>query len=192
MAEPRGDRALAELVRTKAGDLTAYACMLTGDRSSGQDLMQEAIIKVFTKTRTGFVPDVAEAYVRRTMLTLYIDGFRRRRSWAAVCHLVATDEQRTTDHESAITDRIDLRVALHALSPQERAVIVLRFYEDLPVADIAERMRLNPGTVKRYLSNGLHKLEDHLGSMPELHNEVETLPVLNEPTTTSNPTGRRP
>lgn len=84
MIERKADRVLAEMARDRGPDLTAYACLLTGDRAAAQDLVQEAIVKVFARMRTGFTPNVAEAYVRRTMLTLYIDGFRRRSAGRAV------------------------------------------------------------------------------------------------------------
>lgn len=173
MIERKADRVLAEMARDRGPDLTAYACLLTGDRAAAQDLVQEAIVKVFARMRTGFTPDVAEAYVRRTMLTLYIDGFRRRRGWAAVRHLVATDAPGNGSHEGATADRMDLAAALVTLAPQERACVVLRFYEDLTVPEIADRMKLSPGTVKRYLSNALHKLQAHLGPMPDLDVDLD-------------------
>lgn len=51
--------------------------------------------------------------------------------------------------------------------------MVLRFYEDLTVPEIADRMKLSPGTVKRYLSNALHKLQAHLGPMPDLDVDLD-------------------
>jgi len=181
MTDRRGDRVLAELARDRGPDLFAYGCLLTGDRAAAQDLVQEAIVKVFARMRTGFTPEVAEAYVRRTMLTLYIDGFRRRRGWAAVRHLVATDAPGNGSHESATADRMDLAAALVTLAPQERACVVLRFYEDLTVPEIADRMKLAPGTVKRYLSNALHKLQGNLGPMPDLDVDLDEAVAVTTP-----------
>ena len=163
-----GDRGLGALVRERGRDLSAYAYMLTGEHASAQDLVQDAIVKVFARARTGFVPDVAEAYVRRTMLTLYVDGYRRRRTWTGVRAVIAAGVPETTAHESGTADRIDLRAALRTLAPQERAVVVLRFYEDLTVPEIADRMHLATGTVKRYLSNALTKLETTMGPLDEV------------------------
>lgn len=179
MGERHGDQVLATLARDRGADLTAYACLLAGDRAAAQDLVQDAIVKVFGRMRTGFTPDVAEAYVRRTIFTLYIDTYRKRRSWAAVRHLAAIEHPATSSHESATTDRIDLRAALHTLAPQERAAVVLRFYEDLTVPDIAERMGVSPGAIKRYLSNAMHKLEARLGPIPDAdaHLAEEAVPV---------------
>ena len=155
----QGDQTLAALVQDRGGDLTAFAYLLTGDLPSAQDLVQDALVKVFGRLRTGFTPETAEAYVRRTIVTLHIDGHRRGRRWRSVQHLLASPDQRPADVEG----RLDLRAALDILSPQERTTVVLRYYEDLPLADVAERMNLAVGTVKRYASNALHKLETRLG-----------------------------
>jgi len=173
MAQRRGDRTLAELARDRGPDLFAYGYLLTGDRAAAQDLVQDAIVKVFARMRTGFTPDVAEAYVRRTMLTLYVDGYRRRKAWNAVVHLLP--EAGSAADETA-ADRLDLRAALHTLSPQERVCVVLRFYEDLTVPEIAERTALAPGTVKRYLSNAMNRLRTHLGPLPGLEDD-DAVPV---------------
>lgn len=75
----QADRTLEALARDRGPDLLAYATLLTGgDRAAAQDLVQDAIVKVFGRMRAGFTPDVAEAYVRRTILTLYVDGLDRK------------------------------------------------------------------------------------------------------------------
>jgi RNA polymerase sigma factor (sigma-70 family) len=171
----QADRTLEALARDRGADLLAYATLLTaGDRAAAQDLVQDAIVKVFGRMRAGFAPDVAEAYVRRTILTLYVDSFRRRRGWSAVRHLVAAPEAGPPPDGVA---HLDLRAALRTLAPQERAVVVLRFYEDLTVPDVADRMGLAEGTVKRYLSNALHKLGARLGPLAEA-DDAAPVPVV--------------
>jgi RNA polymerase sigma factor (sigma-70 family) len=178
VSERRGDRTLAELARDRGPDLFAYGYLLTGDRAAAQDLVQDAIVKVFARMRTGFTPDVAEAYVRRTMLTLYVDAYRRRKTWNTVAHLVSAAES-SADETAA--DRVDLRVALRDLSPQERVCVVLRFYEDLTVPETADRTGLAPGTVKRYLSNAMDRLQARLGPLAGL--EEDGIPVTPTPPT---------
>ncbi|QTE30941.1 sigma-70 family RNA polymerase sigma factor [Pengzhenrongella sicca] len=186
MAERVADRVMADLARERGGALVNYAVLLTGDSAAAQDLVQDAFVKVFVRLRTGFTPDAAEAYVRRAILTLYVDGYRRRQRWASVRHLVAAGPQERS-REMEFADRIDLRAALAGLSPQERACVVLRFYEDLRVADVAAQMHLAEGTVKRYLSNAVHKLETTLGPMRELHPLDDEMVVVDRvhPTTTA-------
>lgn len=109
--------------------------------------------------------------------------------------LVVAGKPESSSHEAATADRLDLRSALEALSPQERAVVVLRFYEDLTVPEIAERMALAPGSVKRYLSNALHKLEAVLGPLPDLREEsvpVVTGAAAHTPDATTRTEGSRP
>lgn len=174
MADRQGDRTLEVLARDRGADLVAYASLLTGgDRAAAQDLVQDAIVRVFGRMRTGFSPDVAEAYVRRAIVNGYVDSFRRRRGFDDRRHLVAVadDGHRTPDAAAAL----DVRAALRSLSPQERAAVVLRYYEDLTVPEIADRMNLAGGTVKRYLSNGLGKLAERLG--PLTAEGIDSVPV---------------
>ena len=164
MAESRGDQVLSDLVQQRGRQLTSYAYLLTGDVAVAQGLVQDALIKVFLRTRTGFTPDVAEAYVRRSIMACYVDGYRRRRRLATLLRLVVPTDP-GEEPELLTAERIDLRAALAALGHQERAVVVLSYYEDLSTAEVAEQMQLVPGTVKRYLSNAVHRLEAHLGPM---------------------------
>lgn len=161
MVDRPRDRALVDLVRQRGEALTRYAGMFTGDVAAAQDLVQDALVKVFAKTRTGREIDALEAYVRRTIVTLYIDRYRRTRKFRQVQHLVSTDQLAPTGPDAA--EVLDLYTALATLAPQERAAVVLRYFDDLTVADVAARMGLAEGSVKRYLSNAIHKLETRLG-----------------------------
>ncbi|GIG40569.1 SigE family RNA polymerase sigma factor [Cellulomonas phragmiteti] len=162
----------ATLARERGPALVGYASLLTGDRAAAEDLVQDALLKVFVRARAGFRPDVAEAYVRRAILTLYVDGYRRRRHLGALRHLLAHDGARDGPDVSA-PDRLDLRAALLVLTPRERACVVLRFYEDLTVPEIADRMGLATGTVKRYLSNAIGRLESVLGPLASRRDDAD-------------------
>lgn len=178
MGHRPADDALAELARTRGRDLTAYAYVMTGDLAAAQDLVQEALLKVFVRTRTGYAPDVAEAYVRRTITTLYIDGYRHRRHARSVSHLVRPAES----HEPmADADRrLDMLNALAALTRQERAAVVLHYYEGLSIAEAAAHLDLGDGTVKRYLSNARAKLEQRLGPLPDAESQPVHVPAAPE------------
>ncbi|MCC2309494.1 sigma-70 family RNA polymerase sigma factor [Cellulomonas chengniuliangii] len=170
-------RALDELVRSRGVALTRYAYLLSGDHREAEDLVQDALVKTFSRSRLLHDSGSIEAYVRQAILTTYVDGFRRRQRWAAIRHLAARPETRLGPDQTS-SDRIDLEAALGALSPRERACVVLRFYEDLTVPEIAHRLSLAPGTVKRYLSDAVRRLEDRLGSMPpDLHEEHDVVLV---------------
>lgn len=161
------DTALVELVRDRGEALVRYAFLLTGDVAAAQDVVQDALVKVFVRLRARPQPEFLEAYVRRTIVTLYIDGYRRRRQWTKVEHLLVEDETRHGPDADAAA-RLDLHAALATLAPQERAAVVLRYFADLTVPEIADDMGLAQGTVKRYLSNAVGKLEQRLGPMPSV------------------------
>ncbi|WP_298455027.1 sigma-70 family RNA polymerase sigma factor [uncultured Cellulomonas sp.] len=182
MSHRSNDDVFATFVDERGSALVAYAYLLTGELMAAQDLTQEALLKVFVRSRSGSAPDAAEAYVRRTILRLYIDGYRRGRLWTSLRHLVTRDDA-VEGHELAAADRMDLRAALATLAPQERAAIVLRFYEDLTVPETADRMNLAAGSVKRYLSNAVRKLEAQLGPIPDLHPSARTEAFLVQPAT---------
>lgn len=189
MSRPPG-QVLAELVRNRGRHLTRYGFLLTGDPVAAQDLVQDALVKVFARSRDGFTPDTAEAYVRRTMLTLYVDGYRRQRHWHRLRHLVAVPDE-GYGPELATAARVDLHRALATLSPQERACVVLRFFEDLTVPEIADQMNLASGTVKRYLSNAVGKLGTVLGPVAPPEDRVPVVPLPSAAATRRRPTTSR-
>ena len=166
------EQSLDELVRQRGSALVGYAYLLCGDRREAEDLVQDALVRTYARGRGDDLANV-EGYVRRAVLNTYLDGFRRRRRWAAMRHLVATDDSRAGPEQSS-TDRMDVRAALNHLSPRERACVVLRFYEDMTVAAIAEQLVVSQGSVKRYLSDGVRRMESLLGPMPSAHVPADT------------------
>lgn len=170
---------LDALVRERRRALTAYAFLLCSDLREAEDLVQDALVSVFAGRRPPREVDALEAYVRRTIRNTYIDGFRRRRRWAAMRHLHATpdtqppSELATSDHVPA---RVDVQRALGALGARERTCVILRFFDDLTVPQIAAELDLSPGSVKRYLSDAVGRLEALLGPLPEAR--MEDLDVI--------------
>ena len=154
----RWEPVLTDLVRYRGGALVHYAALLCGDRREAEDLVQDALVRTFTTMRhpQGDGPgdlgalEHAEAYVRRTVLNLFLDGYRRRRRWGAVRHLLG-GQASTAGPDHASPDHLDLAVALAALPPRQRACVVLRFYADLTVEQIAVDLGVSAGTVKRHL-----------------------------------------
>lgn len=166
---------LAVLARERGRALFGYAHLLTGDRHAAEDLVQEALVRTFARRRSGFSPDDAEAYVRRAILSVFLDDARRRTRWAAVRHLLGRHDEPARDPATAVGAGLDVRAALTTLAPRERAAAVLRWCEDLTVPQVAARMGLADGTVKRYLSTAGHKLEALLGPLPD--GTDETVPL---------------
>ena len=157
MSEPSWEQIVTRLVAERGDALTRYAYLVCGNRDDASDLVQDALVKTFGRLRNGFSIASAEAYVRRAILNTYLDSGRRVSRWRKIAHLQAVPEVDEAKNEQT-EERLDLQGQLARLSPRERACIVLRYYEDLKVDDIAEWLEISPGAVKRYLSDGLAKM----------------------------------
>jgi len=157
---------MERLVRERERALLGYAYVVCGDPYLAQDLVQDALVKTFSRPREGLPQVKVEAYVRRAITTIYVDKYRRQQRWARVQHLfrpVIVQESTTPFSDLSA----DVATALADLPPRVRACIVLRFFDDLTVPDIAAQLGLAPGSVKRYLSDGLRALELRLGSLDD-------------------------
>lgn len=156
------EQVLDDLVQVRGHALARYAALLTGDRDTAEDLLHDALVRCFGQARPLRDAVAAEAYVRRAILTVFLDGQRRRTRWAAVRHLL-TRRETVDGPEPAVVERVSVEAALGTLRPRLRACVVLRFYDDLTVPEVARRLGLAEGTVKRYLSDAVGQLEDVLG-----------------------------
>lgn len=154
------ERTLTELVSTRGPALKRYAFLLCGSSAEADDLVQEALVRTFRRQAAVELSTV-EAYVRKIMLNIFLDSARRRRRWTALAPRVATDV-RADDHELRVAQRHDLAAAIATLSPRQRACVVLRYYDDLPLPAIADQLGVGEGAVKRYLHEARSRLADHL------------------------------
>ena len=154
---PHWQQVVTRLVAERGDALTRYAYFVCGSRDDAADLVQDALVKTFGRLRNGFSVASAEGYVRRAILTTYIDRGRRTTRWRKIAHLTAQADVAASGAESSDAT-IDLHHELRKLTPRERACLVLRYYDDLKVDDIAATLELSPGAVKRYLSDGLAKM----------------------------------
>jgi RNA polymerase sigma factor (sigma-70 family) len=149
------ERAYRALLATRGGALRSYAYLLTGDPTTAADLVQEALTRVFGRRRIGEDIDQLDAYVRRAILNQYVDSRRRLKRWHATRHLLI-DLPHHDDDRIVVADEV--RRALATLSPKQRACVVLRYYEDLTVGEIADELGCAEGTVKRHLADARAKL----------------------------------
>lgn len=164
-ASPRWEQVVERLVAERGEALTRYAYFVSGSQDEAADLVQDALVKTFGRLRNGFTVASAEAYVRRAILNTYLDRGRRTTRWRRIAHLQAVPDISESPADASDV-ALDLHEELRKLSPRERACIVLRYYEDLKVDDIAETLELSSGTVKRYLSDALSKMAEALSSGP--------------------------
>ncbi|MEV0894468.1 sigma-70 family RNA polymerase sigma factor [Promicromonospora sp. NPDC050262] len=183
----RWEEELAELVVRRGGALVGYGYSLTRDKAQAEDLVQDALVKVYSRLRrppsvVGQTqvdldqpePTNAEGYVRRAMLTIYLDGYRRRSHFAGFKHLLADDEH-TPGADRVATARVDVGVALARLSPRQREVVALRYFEDMTIPQIATALGLNQGTVKRHLFDATAVLRQALAevSVPAMDTDLD-------------------
>ncbi len=151
------ERVVTELVAERGDALLRYATLLTGSADDAADLVQDALVRTFGRLRNGFSVASAESYVRRAILNASLDRGRRVSRWRKVApSQYVPDELPSADADTAL--RLDLHEELRKLTPRERACLVLRYYDDLKVDDIAETLGISSGAVKRYLSDGLAKM----------------------------------
>src|SRR5258706_1595474 len=152
---------LAELSRDRFASLKRQAFLLCGNDGQAEDLVQDALIRAFAQPMRTPRPDAAEAYVRVIIVNLFIDGARRRSRWNRTAPLL-TGTDLCADPADQVLTRDVLLTALNNLSPRQRACVVLRFYQDLPVAQVASALGIGEGTVKRYLSEAMTRLAARL------------------------------
>ena len=171
------EQTVTRLVAERGDALTRYAYFVSGSYDDAADLVQDALVKTFGRLRNGFSVASAEGYVRRAILNTYIDRGRRTTRWRKIAHLTAVPD--VADSASADSEsRIDLHGELQKLSPRERACLVLRYYDDLKVDDIAATLELSSGAVKRYLSDGLAKMAVALAEPEQNHTPSDPRPAL--------------
>ncbi len=173
----RWEEVLDEIVRTRRRALVGYAYLLTGDVAEAEDLVQDALFRTFRRGRAATDFALAESYVRRAVLSGFLDGTRRRRRWDGVRHLLAPPDP-ADRVEPVVEARVDVVEALGVLAPRERACVVLRHFSDLTVRDVAERLSLSEGTVKRYLSDANAKLTARLGPLRVADDDLPVTPPV--------------
>lgn len=151
-----------EFVRARWSHLVRTAYLLTGDAQHAEDLTQTALAKAYRSWRRISRADNPEAYVRRMLVSCNSDRFRKRR--VAESLTAAPPETAGRDEGYAgVDERSALLGALAQLPPRQRAVVVMRYWEDLSEAEVAEVLGCSTGTVKSQASKGLAKLRMYPG-----------------------------
>jgi RNA polymerase sigma-70 factor (sigma-E family) len=148
-----------EFFRAQHPRLVAIALALSGDVEAARDAAQEALLRAFRDWPRVVALDLPSAWVRRVVVNLVIDGRRRR-----------SREERTAERVHDVAARVDDAPmeasptwrAVRRLPERQRAAVVLRYVDDLPVSDIATILRVTDGTVKSSLHAARRTLQEQL------------------------------
>jgi RNA polymerase sigma-70 factor (sigma-E family) len=155
------DQEFVDYVTARLGTLRRLAYLLCQDRDRTDDLVQAAITRLYVHWGRARAVEHLDAYARTVLVRVYLN--ERRSTWATRVDL----SRELPDAAAAPEDRddaLDLRAALAALAPRQRATLVLRFYCDLSVDQTAAHLGCSAGTVKSQTAKGLQVLRGRLGS----------------------------
>ncbi|GAB3864814.1 SigE family RNA polymerase sigma factor [Nocardioides maradonensis] len=136
------------------------ALLLTGDHHLAEDLTQATYAKVFASWRRVRATDNPFGYARATLLNTYLSHRRLRRNSERPSDLSAEDGGTVAAVDPA--DRLDLLAALATLDPLDRAVVVLRYWDDRSVSDVALDLGLTETTVRTRARRALQRLRPHV------------------------------
>jgi RNA polymerase sigma-70 factor (sigma-E family) len=165
----------SEFVAGTSARLHRLAYAVCGDRSLAEDAVQSALVKVYRSWPRVRDADSPEAYLRRMVVNQLL-SWRRRKSWNLTSAHARTNEPSRASHENEVVEHQLVWSAVAALPPRQRAVIVLRYYEGMTEADIADVLRIRPGTVKSQSSAAMTRLRAVLADAEA------TIPVGDNPT----------
>lgn len=158
MARTHTGDAFADFVRLASPSLMRTAWLLTGDRDTAADLVQAALLKALQSWRR--IPEQdALAYTRRILVNENIDRWRRRHGEVATG--AGFDRPAPDSVADLVADRDRVARMLATLTPEQRRVVVLRFHDDLSVAQVAELLGTTEGAVRASCHRALQTLRAH-------------------------------
>lgn len=151
-----------EYVRTRTPALLRIAYLVAGNAHDAEDLVQSALERAAVRWRQ---LDDPEAYLRRVIYTQSVSRWRRLRARPPETLTAAPPERPSeTDHDT----RLVLASAIRRLTPRQRAVLVLRFYEDRTEAESAMLLGVSTGTIKSQTRHALRRLRELAPELADL------------------------
>lgn len=158
-----GEREFHEFVIAQRPRLVRTAFLLCGDPDEAHDLVQTALMRTHRRWRGIERTDAPEVYARRILVNLAASWWRSRlrHRWVPLTELPHPAQP---DASELLSDRDALWHAVMTLPPRTRAVLVLRYFEDLTEADTARALQCSVGSVKSQASRGLARLREVLST----------------------------
>lgn len=159
-----------EFAVARAPQLYRAAWLMCGDAHRAEDLVQDTLAKVYVRwhRRLGAPIEHPVAYAHTTLARTYLSAQRRRSAHETPIEHLPEQVDAGADAATGLA----LRAALDELAPLDRAVLVLRFLEDVSVADTADALGVSEGAVRNRTLRALDRLRGVLG--PSLHDLLET------------------
>ena len=135
-------------VAANSATLFRTAYLMTGDYQRAEDLLQTTLVRVYQRWHRVEVMDRPVAYARKVLVNQSTSWWRRRSSHETP--VLVRDDRQWDGHDDAVAEHERVWAAVLSLPPRQRAVTVLKFYEDLSEAEIAAVLDMAPGTVKSH------------------------------------------
>ncbi len=145
-----------DFVQARIAALSRVAFLLSGDAHLAEDLVQQTLIKVASRWERLVTQGDPEPYVRRVLYHQHISWWRRHRREAAPT--AELPERARPDHSDDVDISLSLGGALAQLAPKQRAVLVLRFYEDLTEQQTAAVLGCSVNTIKSQTRDALRRM----------------------------------
>ena len=160
------DEAIAVLFREHARSLVRLARLFADDRNAAEDLVQEAFIRLRRSFHRIESPTRTVAYLRSIVLNLARD--HNRRGLMSLRHRMPEEENRLSAEDRIVVreDQQQVIDALQALPLRQRDCLVLKYYADLSIPDIAMTLGISVNSVKTHLQRGMAVLEARLEATP--------------------------
>ncbi|MET7401045.1 SigE family RNA polymerase sigma factor [Dactylosporangium sp. NPDC005572] len=155
-SSPPGEQRFEEYVRARVAGLSRIAYLLTGDAHLADDLVQVTLIEVAARWERILAGGDPEPYVRKVLHRKHLSWRRRWRREAVPTG--ALPERAGPDISGGVTTTVAVREALAALAPKQRAVLVLRYFEDLTETQAASVLGVTVGTVRSQTRDALARL----------------------------------
>jgi RNA polymerase sigma factor (sigma-70 family) len=159
------DRMLVDLFEREGRSLVRLARLFVDDRNAAEDLVQEAFIRLARSAARIKDDTKAAAYLRSIVLNLARD--HNRRGLVSLRHRLPLDEERAQEVDELVLrdDQRQILEALRDLPHRQRDCLVLRYYQELGIDDIAETLSISRNSVKTHLQRGLAAMEYRLGDI---------------------------
>ncbi|MGI5156352.1 SigE family RNA polymerase sigma factor [Microbispora sp. CA-102843] len=160
---PARDAEFTEYVTARALWLRKVAYLLCGDWHAADDLVQATVTKLYTNWHRAGRADNVDGYARRTLVNTFLA--ERRAPLARLTVLLGSHDD-VAEREDDVDAALDLRAALAALPPRQRATVVLRYFCDLSVEEAARTLGCSTGNVKSQTARGIDTLRRLLQPRP--------------------------